>query len=80
MTALTVLLAEAEASRLLLLRGILLGLDNTELAPLVAARTAALESLAEHQRAVPVSDFAFMPPADKHVRHQRKQQSKPDVA
>jgi len=66
------LVAECEGSRLLLERGIALGLHGDDLAALVAARVAALEALAEHRRLVPVRDDAFVAPRDRHVPHARK--------
>lgn len=73
------LLADCEASRLHLERGIALGLHGDDLAALVAARVAALEALAEYQRLVPVRDDAFLA-HDRHVPHQRRNKKTDNAA
>jgi hypothetical protein len=71
-SAIAVLMAECEATRLRLSAALLRDLDHPALEKFVAARVAALEALAEHQRLVPKADGAFVPAADRHRPHTRK--------
>lgn len=72
------LVAEAEAARLVLENLILRGVEGEQLARAVANRVAAIEAVSGHYS--PVSDSAFVPPADRRVPHQRRHRKKPDSA
>lgn len=77
---LVMLVARAEFAAEQLARGIQIGLKRESLELLIDQRTEALEELAEFHRLVPTRDDAFMPPADRHVPHQRRNRKNPDAA
>ena len=77
---LVLLVARAEFAREQLRIAIHRGASHRVLDVLVAQRCAAVEELGEALRLLPTSPFAFSPPADRHVPHQRRNKKSDNAA
>lgn len=72
------LIAEAEAARLVLEALILRGIEGEQLTRAIDTRASALEALSEHYS--PTRDDLWMPKADRHVPHQRRNKKNDNAA